>query len=141
MSHRDESGALVADDAGESEQPLELLADPRSTPEGMGLALQDEAHRRELFRTALCAITNPRARTAVVLHYIRDWPIECNDGSKPDLVHRFNETAKQIKQWLRQAMREMRAAMGVGEPSGSKEAAKRRSAAIRTGPTLEGDQK
>jgi len=125
MGHRDESVALVGDDDDESEPSLELLADPRSNPEEMRLALQDEAHRRELFRKALRAITNPRARKAVVLHYIRDWPIERNDGSKLDLVHYFNEPAQEIHRWLRKAMKEMRAAIG-GKPSGNKEAAKRK---------------
>jgi hypothetical protein len=74
---------------------------------------EDILLNKQLCETALAAITDRRQREAATLHWIEGWPVVSNVQGKRDLVGHFRTTEGRIKQWLKQAMKEMRAALGV----------------------------
>jgi hypothetical protein len=84
----------------------ELQQDAGPGPEDMLL-------NKQLCETALAAITDRRHREAATLHWIEGWPIVSKVQGKRDLVSYFRTTEGRIKEWLKQAMKEMRAALGV----------------------------
>jgi hypothetical protein len=103
------------DDDGEmTQRELQRIADGGPGPEGILLDKEEQARCRELCETALAAITNPRHRQAATLHWIEGWPIQSTVKGKDDLATYFRTTPGRIKQWLKQAMKEMRAALGAG---------------------------
>jgi DNA-directed RNA polymerase specialized sigma24 family protein len=63
-------------------------------------------------RRGLAAVTNPLHREAVVLHFFEHWPIASEDPDIPTLSTRFRKTGRQIQNWIKTAINEMRAALG-----------------------------
>jgi len=74
---------------------------------------EDEQERRALALKALSKITDPRHREAVILRFIRDWPITSQDERKPSLTRHFGVSARQLQNWFNNACDEMRAAVGA----------------------------
>jgi len=56
----------------------------------------------------------PRHREAATLHWIEGWPIQSSVKGRNDLAAYFGTTPGRIKRWLKQALKEMRAALGAG---------------------------
>ena len=100
---------IDAPDAADDED-AEWRLDSRPGPEAELLALE----RKEFSESALDAITDPRHRKAAILHWLEGWPIVSKDKDGPDLITRFRTTEGRVKRWLKKAMEEMRAALGVG---------------------------
>jgi DNA-directed RNA polymerase specialized sigma24 family protein len=93
--------------------PLKSKADNGPTPEEIVIAAEESELGPERIRKGLAAITDPRHREAVVLHYLRGWPITDKNPETPTLCKRFGKSARQIQNWMNDAFDEMRAALGV----------------------------
>jgi hypothetical protein len=108
---------LYAEDDDEeiTERELQRIPDEGPGPEGSVLHEEERARCRKLCEAALAGITNPRHRKAATLHWIEGWPIQSTVKGKADLVTCFRTTPGRIKRWLKQALKEMRAALGAGE--------------------------
>ena len=103
----------TSNDAGDGSDgtianPLDGMADSGPSPEEISIARE----RPDVLRRCLGAITNPRHREAVVLHFFEDWPIESKDKTKPSLCTHFRISARQINNWLAKAFEEVRAMAG-----------------------------
>jgi DNA-directed RNA polymerase specialized sigma24 family protein len=67
---------------------------------------------RELVRTNLAAVTDPRHREAVVLCYLQEWPVTDKNPETPTLCTHFEKADRQIRNWMKAALNEMREAIG-----------------------------
>jgi hypothetical protein len=88
--------------------PLEGAADDEPGPHEIVIAWE----RQDELRKWIGAISNPKHREAVVLHYFEEWPIQCKDKAKPSLCTHFRISARQINNWFVKAFEEVRAAAG-----------------------------
>jgi len=81
---------------------------------GLGpVALACSAEDRERILGALNVIADERHREAIILHDFRGWPITSQDPTIPTLCSHFGGiTPRQISNWLKGAMAEMRNAIG-----------------------------
>jgi hypothetical protein len=104
--------ASVSDEETEPERPTELVADERAGPEEIVAELESEAQRPELIRKARAAVKDPRHVEAVILRYVYGWPMVDKDPNKPTLTRHFGKSARQIQNWLADALEAMRAAIG-----------------------------
>jgi hypothetical protein len=104
---------LTDEDGEEIERPIELVADNWPNPEEVLLNLQEENQRHQLLRTGCRAVKDRRHLEAVILHHAYGWPITSKDRNKLDLVSYFQATEDQIKYWIKVALEQMRAALGV----------------------------
>jgi hypothetical protein len=102
-----------AEEGEEVERPIEFLPDATSGPENILLNLDMKKHRHRLLRKALKAVTDPRHREAVILHHGHGIPITSCQRGKKCLTRHFRKDADEIKYWLRKAMQQMRAALGI----------------------------
>jgi hypothetical protein len=76
------------------------------------LQLADQTKRSILIRRALAAVKDPRHVHAVILRYVRGWPITDKDPTKPTLEKHFGKSARQIQNWITSALEAMRNAIG-----------------------------
>lgn len=104
--------ADVSDDGAEPERPTERVADRHPGPEEIVAQLEDEARRPELIRKARAAVKDPLHLEAVILRHVRGWPITDKDPTKPTLARHFGKSARQIQNWISEALEAMRAAIG-----------------------------
>ena len=104
--------ASVSDEETEPERPTESVADERAGPEEIVAELENEARRPELIRKARAAVKDPRHVEAVILRYVYGWPMVDKDPNKPTLTRHFGKSARQIQNWLADALEAMRAAIG-----------------------------
>jgi len=104
--------APISNEETEPERPAELVADERPGPEEIVAQFEDEAHRPELIRKARAAVKDPRHIEAVILRYVYNWPMVDKDPNKPTLTRHFGKSARQIQNWLADALEAMRAAIG-----------------------------
>lgn len=98
---REDGGGIVAS-----------LADDEPGPEGLTMEAELKRLAPETVQRALAAITNPLHREAVILHFLRDWPIKSNDPQIPTLSTHFGMSGRQIQNWITAAKEEMRTALG-----------------------------
>lgn len=96
----------------EPETPTELVADECPSPEEMLIALESEVLLPELIQKAHAAVKDRRHLEAVILRYGHDWPITDKDPAKPTLVRHFGVSEKQLRNWIKDALKLMRAAVG-----------------------------
>ncbi len=66
----------------------------------------------QLVRARLDAVTDPRHREAVILRYVQEWPITDQDPNTPTLTKHFGISARQIQNWINQALAQIRTAIG-----------------------------
>jgi hypothetical protein len=71
-----------------------------------------EREVRELLNKGLDAITDNRHRQAILLRFEHGWQIRDNDPSTPTLSTHFDVSPRQIQNWIKTAVSEMRKAMG-----------------------------
>jgi len=100
-------------DEREGIERLKFLPDPSSSPEDFVLNLDMEKHGHRLLKQALDAVENPRHRKAVILHHGHGIPITSCRRGQDCLTRRFRKDAREIKYWLKIAMQQMRAALGI----------------------------
>lgn len=93
----EESLDFVGQIPGNEEKPVDLAA---------------KAEILRLIPKALGAIKDERHRDAIILHYVRGWPIFDNDKSVPTLCSHFKMSRRQIHNWLNDGREQMRKAMG-----------------------------
>lgn len=107
---------VVVDDrreeGGEPEYVAESIPENRPGPEEVVLQLADQTKRSILIRRALAAVKDPRHVHAVILRYVRGWPITDKDPTKPSLEKHFGKSARQIQNWIASALEAMRKAIG-----------------------------
>ena len=96
----------------EPERPTEQVPDERPGPEEIVAQLENEAQRPELITKAHAAVKDPRHIEAVILRYVYNWPMVDKDPNKPTLTRHFGKSARQIQNWLADALEAMRAAIG-----------------------------
>jgi hypothetical protein len=101
------------DDNEKDNEQLKRIPDPGPGPEGVLLDEENTEAYKKLYDQARHAITDPRHREAATLHWGHRWPIVSKIRGKDDLVTHFRTTEARIKRWLKQAMKQMRAALGV----------------------------
>lgn len=58
--------------------------------------------RRLAYREALHLIPDPQ-RTAFIMRYYEDWPVEDRDPSVPTISRHFNRSSRMIRYWLKEA--------------------------------------
>lgn len=107
--------APIADDLAERTQAEvleERVADEGPGPEDLAAQLEDKVRRRELMKTARASVKDPRHLEAVILRHVHGWPITDKSGTKPTLVKHFNKSEKQIRNWISEGLKAMRAAIG-----------------------------
>jgi DNA-directed RNA polymerase specialized sigma24 family protein len=102
----------LIDEDGEETDPVDTIPDDRPGPEEITITFDELRRRPQLLREALAAIRDPRHREAVILHWLRGWPITDKDKTKPTLEQRFGKSARQIQNWINAAFNDMRAAIG-----------------------------
>jgi DNA-directed RNA polymerase specialized sigma24 family protein len=86
----------------------ETVADP----EEVLLSDADPPPAAEKIRLGLAAIKDPRHREAVILHYLKGWPISDKDPMALTLCSHFDVTDRAIRKWIATAFGEMRRAIG-----------------------------
>jgi len=91
---------------------LGSLADSATTPEDLAMEAELKRLAPERVQRALAAITSPLHRDAVILHFLKDWPIKSNDPQIPTLSTHFGMSRRQIQNWINAAKEEMRTALG-----------------------------
>lgn len=72
----------------------------------------EEAKKGGLLRF-LNAITDPRHRDAFILRVMYDWPVKDAPPGVPTLCSRFSKSDRQIRNWLKKATEQVRAAHGA----------------------------
>jgi hypothetical protein len=88
------------------------LADDEPSPEDLAMKAELERLNPERVQNVLAAIANPLHREAVILHFLKDWPIESNDPQLPTLSTHFGKSGRQIQNWIKTAKKEVRTALG-----------------------------
>lgn len=104
----------AAADDEESDRELQGIPEKGPGPEGALLDKEEQALGMEMCKTALGAIQNPLLREAARLYWIDGWPVVSKIRGEDDLVGYLRKSEAQIRRGLKQAMQEMRAALGVG---------------------------
>ena len=101
------SASPEGNDAGDLDEARQLRDSGRG-PEDDLLG----SEMRELLRKGLQAITDDRHRQAILLRYEDGWPIRDDDPSTPTLSTHFDVSPRQINNWFKTAVKEMRKAIG-----------------------------
>ncbi len=99
-------GVTVQDDV------FAQIPDKRPLPDEVASKRQKKAWQAELVRRASTAVTDPRHLEAVILRYCHRWPITDKDPAKQTLATYFGMSGRQIRNWIRKALAEMRDAIG-----------------------------
>jgi hypothetical protein len=100
------------EEESEPERATELVVDERDGPEDVVAQLEDEARRPILIRKAQAAVKDQRHLEAVILHHVRGWPITDKNPTKPTLVRHFKVSERQIRNWIKDALKVMRTTIG-----------------------------
>lgn len=107
-----ESSVASAQSGVDGDGIVASLADDLSGPEDLAMEAELKRLGPERVQRALAAITNPLHREAVILHFLKDWPIKSNDPQIPTLSTHFGMSGRQIQNWITAAKEEMRTALG-----------------------------
>jgi hypothetical protein len=97
-----------AEEGGEEEALEDQVPDPGPLPDEW----QDTRQRVRLMRRARLAVKDPRHYEALLLHHGFDWPLSSTDPAKQSLERHFGKSARQIQNWIQQAIKEMKDAIG-----------------------------
>lgn len=81
-------------------------------PQGIISELENQARRSALVRIACSALKDRRHLEAVILRHVHGWPITDKDPTVPSLARHFGKSEKQIRNWIKEALETMRAAIG-----------------------------
>jgi hypothetical protein len=100
----------TGEDSGET--PADQLADDGPTAEDILVQLQEQSRRRELIRQAIASVKDRRHLEAVVLRHVRGWPMTDSHPNNPSLVRYFGKSDRQIRTWITEGLKALRAAMG-----------------------------
>jgi len=87
-------------------------SDGQPNPGEIALLVEAQRLLPEQIRKALAAVSNPLHREAVILHHLRGWQISSSDNAIPTLSTHFDKSPRQIQNWLKGAMKQMRTALG-----------------------------
>jgi DNA-directed RNA polymerase specialized sigma24 family protein len=98
----------LADDPENTGDCSAELADRGPGPE----EVVQTRERCQLIRAKIGSITDRRHREAVILHHLQGWPITDQDPTTPTLTKHFGVTDRTIRNWMRQALAEIRKALG-----------------------------
>lgn len=108
---RQKASAFVSadrDEDGNYTSTIDRLASEDLDPAAR-LLEQEEAAQGGVLRY-LNAIANPRHREAFILMRLYDWPLENGPPGAPTLVDRYGMSARQIRNWIKTAIDQMREA-------------------------------
>jgi DNA-directed RNA polymerase sigma subunit (sigma70/sigma32) len=97
--------------------PIELIVDDRPNPLEVLLQKEEEIRLHELIEKAHDAVKDPRHLEALILR-LDGWPLTDKDPSNPNLESYFGVSARQIENWIKKALKDMRAACDDSEESG-----------------------
>lgn len=61
----------------------------------------------------LNAVTDPRHREAFILRHLYNWPVKDGPDGTPTLCEKFKVSDRQIRNWIKTAIEQMRAAHGA----------------------------
>ena len=100
------------EDDAESQTLIESVPASYPSPEELIAQVEDEVQRRELVSRARGAVRDPRHLEAVILRYGYGWPMTDRDPTKATLTRYFGKSARQIQNWIHEALEAMRAAIG-----------------------------
>ncbi len=99
-------------DGDDGEGLVASLADDEASPEDSVMDAEFKRLIVERMPQALAAITNPLHHEAIVLHFYEGWPIKSTDPQLPTLSTHFGKSGRQIQNWITDAKKEMRTALG-----------------------------
>jgi hypothetical protein len=102
------SSLRIGADEEDPEQLHERIEDDAPNPEQLLIEVQESIRRAQNLPKALAAIRDPRHRKAVLLHHVRGWPLSSQDPSTPSLARLFNKSPRQIHNWIKAALKDMR---------------------------------
>ena len=88
-------------DGDEIERPLEQI------PDG-GAVTETEVLWADWVQKTLRFVTHPKHREAIVLRYLRGWPLTDKDPEQSCLTRHFKVSARQIQTWIDIALKQMR---------------------------------
>ncbi len=113
LKHEVSESRIQAKDTGEDTNGI-IASHSDGKPDPGEIALLAEAQhlRPERIRKALAAISNPLHREAVILHHLQGWQISSTASAIPTLSTHFKKSSRQIQNWLKAAMKQMRTALG-----------------------------
>jgi len=113
MSHEVNESMIQTKETGEdNEGIIASHADGEPDPGEKALLAEAQRLQPEQIRSALAAVSNPHHREAVILHHLQEWQIFSNDSAIPTLSTHFKKSPRQIQNWLKAAMKQMRSALG-----------------------------
>lgn len=99
------------DEEGLYTQTVDRLVSEALNPGELLLAKAEEEAGGAL--RYLNAVTDPRHREAFILRHIYNWPLKDGPNGAPTLCERFKPTSdRQIRNWIKTAIEQMRAAHG-----------------------------
>jgi hypothetical protein len=100
--------------ADEIRRKAESVADGGAGPHENLVENETEQLWATWVEQALKFVTNPRHREAVILRYLKGWPVTSQDPRLPCLTRRFKVSARQIQKWINIALEQMKNGM-IGE--------------------------
>ncbi|MCA9087536.1 MAG: hypothetical protein KDA90_02750 [Planctomycetaceae bacterium] len=113
LKHECSESRIQAKDIGEdNDGVIASHSDGKPDPGEIALLAEAQRLRPEQVRKALAAISNPLHREAVILHHLQGWQISSTEIAKPTLSTHFKKSPRQIQNWLKGAMMQMRTALG-----------------------------
>ncbi len=99
------------DEDGQYTPIVERLASEDLNPEEHLIAQEEDEARGAL--RYLNAVTDPRHREAFILRHIYNWPLKDGPDGVPTLCEKFKQVSeRQIRNWIKTAIEQMRAAHG-----------------------------
>jgi hypothetical protein len=115
LAHQDNSKKKYdKEDADEIRRAVEQVPDGSAGPHESLVENQTEQLWAAWVEKALKFVTNQKHREAVILKYLKGWPVTSQDPDKPCLARRFKVSARQIQNWIDIALEQMRNGM-IGE--------------------------
>jgi hypothetical protein len=98
------------DEDGRYTETVDRLASDAPNPAEQLLAKVEEEAGGTL--RYLNAVTDPRHREAFILQRLYNWPLKDGPDGAPTLCERFKMSDRQIRNWIKTAIEQMRAAHG-----------------------------
>ncbi len=107
----EQHAALEGEDE-DAERPTERVANEGPQVEEIVSMLQDQARRGPLLRRAQAAVKDIRHYEAILLFYGFGWPYSSNtDPEKQSLQDFFGVSERQIRNWIKDGLKAIRAAL------------------------------
>jgi hypothetical protein len=112
MPLRMQSCGDPSSDKIEIENRADQVQDEEPNPEQWTEQQENKVRLRELIGRAGAAVKDPRHLEAVILHHVRNWPLTSKDQTTPTLARHFGMSGRQIQNWINNALKVMRIAIG-----------------------------